>query len=882
MMAASGEPDVTMSESADFLSGGGAMGALMRAFDWTTTPLGAPEQWPVPLRTVLRILLTSHHPLFIFWGPERRCFYNDAYARSLGPEKHPAMLGAKGGDMWPEIWHIIGPQIESVIDAGGSTWHENALVPILRHGRHDEVYWTYGYSPIDDSTAPGGVGGALVICTETTQTVLAERRHAFLVKLDDALRNQADAERIVATAVEALGRHLCAARVGYGMAEPDGLHITLATNFTAGVAPLTGRFALADFGARNIESQRTGRTTVCDDVLADPDQDPAVWSAIDTRAFVSVPLVRDGRLRASLFVNDRAPREWSTADVELIEAAARRIWEALERARAEAGLRASEEELRTVLDVAPVPVWIAHDPDCRWITGNGCADALIGVPRGMNVSLSAPADAAPPPYAVYRGGRPAAASDLPAQRAVRTRRAVPAEAFEFVTHDGRRLSMLLAAMPLFDARGAVRGAVVAGADVTELQRAQSQIAERERWFAGLANAMPQLAWAETPEGRHEYFNRGWYEYTGLSETESMARDCWSVVVHPEDLSAIGARWRHSMEAGVPYEAELRIRRHDGVHRWFLARAIADRDDDGRIQRWFGTCTDIDATKRIEEDLRRTEAALRAADRRKDVFLATLAHELRNPLAPIRTAAHVLDTRDLSAAHLARCRAIIVRQASHMASLLDDLLDVSRITRGALVLRRERIALRRIVDAAVETAQPLLDARRHELLIELPRRLPLIDADPVRLTQVLSNLLTNAAKYTDPGGTITVGARLAPHALELFVRDTGIGLAPELLMKVFEMFAQVGPLEERAAGGLGVGLALARGLLALHGGHIEARSEGPGRGCEFVATFPTVLLHPSDDGPEIHGEHTREHEQRADGKARIDVVTEEPGTEQHAE
>lgn len=162
--------------SLDFLEGGGEAGALIRAYDWTSTPLGRPETWPQPLRTAVRLLLSTRHPMLLLWGHELIQFYNDAFSASLGPERHPAAIGQRGRDCWAETWPVVGPQIEQVMSGGESTWHENQLVPITRNGQVDEVYWTYSFSPIDDETAPHGVGGVLVVCTETTQAVLASRR----------------------------------------------------------------------------------------------------------------------------------------------------------------------------------------------------------------------------------------------------------------------------------------------------------------------------------------------------------------------------------------------------------------------------------------------------------------------------------------------------------------------------------------------------------------------------------------------------------------------------------------------------------------------------------------------------------------------------------
>jgi PAS domain-containing protein len=162
-----------------FLAGGGEMGALMRIRDWRRSPIGPPEGWPQSLKTAVRLLLTTGHPMFIWWGPRLIQFYNDAYRQSIGPERHPSALGQEGRVCWDEIWHIIGPQIEQVMSGRGSTWNENALVPITRNGKREDVYWTYSYGPIDDPLAPTGVGGVLVVCTETTQTVLANRRLAL-------------------------------------------------------------------------------------------------------------------------------------------------------------------------------------------------------------------------------------------------------------------------------------------------------------------------------------------------------------------------------------------------------------------------------------------------------------------------------------------------------------------------------------------------------------------------------------------------------------------------------------------------------------------------------------------------------------------------------
>jgi signal transduction histidine kinase/CheY-like chemotaxis protein len=246
---------------------------------------------------------------------------------------------------------------------------------------------------------------------------------------------------------------------------------------------------------------------------------------------------------------------------------------------------------------------------------------------------------------------------------------------------------------------------------------------------------------------------------------------------------------------------------------------------------------FDVLRRSEEQLRTTEAALREADHRKDLFLATLAHELRNPLAPIRTAVQILGSPQLAASQLQWVQSVIRRQAKHMALLLDDLLDVARITQGKLMLKTERVTLTSIVDAAVETARPLLDDRKHDLTVTLPGHAPVLDADPLRLSQVLSNLLTNSAKYTNPGGQIQLVCSIHGGAVHICVKDNGIGIPKEALPKIFEMFSQVDGASVRSEGGLGIGLSLVKGLVELHGGTIEANSDGPGQGSEFTVRVP---------------------------------------------
>ncbi|MDQ2639805.1 MAG: ATP-binding protein [Pseudomonadota bacterium] len=252
--------------------------------------------------------------------------------------------------------------------------------------------------------------------------------------------------------------------------------------------------------------------------------------------------------------------------------------------------------------------------------------------------------------------------------------------------------------------------------------------------------------------------------------------------------------------------------------------------------------DITEQKKAEEALRQGEAALRENDRRKDEFLATLAHELRNPLAPIRQAAALTRAPAVTDAQKDWSYGVIDRQVHHMALLLDDLLDISRVTRGTLELREQMTDLGTVIAMATETARPIIEARRHALTIEISDSPYSFAADPLRLAQVLSNLLTNAAKYTDPHGEIRLRASCTADTVAFSVADSGIGIPTSKLQEVFAMFSQVRSAQDRSDGGLGIGLALARGLVQLHGGTIEARSDGIGCGSEFAIRLPRKVLH----------------------------------------
>jgi PAS domain S-box-containing protein len=311
-------------------------------------------------------------------------------------------------------------------------------------------------------------------------------------------------------------------------------------------------------------------------------------------------------------------------------------------------------------------------------------------------------------------------------------------------------------------------------------------------------------------------------------------------LHPEDRERVTAAFATALDAGqrAIYDVEYRtIGREDGRTRWVAAKGRGLFDVDGRCVRVIGTAIDITARKASEQALRESEEQLRQADRRKDEFLAMLAHELRNPLAPISTASALLGRVADDPAKVQQASELIGRQVRHMTALVDDLLDVSRVTRGLIELEPTDVEMRGVVQSAIEQARPVIEVRQHRLDVEVAGDDIWVRGDRTRLVQSVANLLNNAAKYTPPGGRITLRLQRVADDVLLDVEDTGIGIGPDLLPSVFDLFVQGERTPDRSQGGLGIGLALVRALVDLHGGRIHARSDGPGCGSRFTIALP---------------------------------------------
>jgi len=540
----------TLPHTHTFLSGGGEMGQWIREYDWDNSPLGNPSTWPQALKLTVRLMLSSGHPMFIWWGPDLIQFYNDGYRASIGSDRHPGAIGQKGKICWAEIWPIIGPQVDTVMRGEGSVWRENALVPITRNGKLEDVYWTYTYDPILDEEAPNHVGGVLVIVSETTRHIQEQKKKS---------------------AEEARWRQLF-------------------TKSPAFMCLLTG-----------------------------PDH---IFEYVNLRYFELI------------------------ANREVIN--------------------------KSVRDAFPEVV-----------------------EQGFTQLLDS----------VYTTGQS------------HTGIAAPIVLVSEVTGEERQLYLDFVYHPIRDADNKITGIFVNGYDVTERVLSEKSLAEQ--------------------------------------------------------------------------------------------------------------------------------------DRRKDEFLAMLAHELRNPLAPIRNASELLKQITLDDATVHILGDLVSRQVNQLTRLIDDLLEVSRISQGRMELQKGPMLLDQAIKFAIESTSVSVAEKKLQLIYECDDALLLIDGDYARVAQSLINIIINATKYTEDGGRIKIHLRQENAVAVIDISDTGIGIEAQMLEEIFELFRQVDTSIDRSRGGLGIGLSVVRKIMQMHSGTITARSAGLGHGSIFSITLPLASYEESTTMPHIH-------------------------------
>ncbi len=553
----------------NFLAGGGEMGAIMRSHDWVSSPLGAPEAWPPSLKTAVRLILNTGHPMYIWWGPELICFYNDAYRRTLGPERHPDSLGGRGREVWAEIWHLIGHQVDYVLEGRGSTWDENRAVPITRFGRLEEIYWTYSYSPIDDETAHNGVGGVLVVCTETTQSVLAEQCRQAEADRQRRLFEQAPgfiailsgSEHIFEFVNESYDRLFDrrgflgkTVREAFPELEGQGFYELLDRVYATGE-----RFVA---GAMPISLQATPEAEPTDRYLD----------------FIYEPMRDEGGAVTGIFVEG---------------------YDVTERVSAQAGLHDAQERylaLANGIELGFCTIEVAFDDlgmatDYRFLEVSSSFERQTGIDNAAGRWMREIAPDNEQHWADTYG------------HVART--GEPARFENYSTPLGRWWDVYA-----FRITGPHRVALLFR-DITDQKRAEAALRESETRFRNMADNASVMMWVTDPSGSCTYLNARWYEFTGQSLGDGEGYG-WLAAVHPDDRPAAQQAFNSANAERRSYRIDFRLRRADGVYRWTLDTAAPRFAEDGAYMGYVGSVIDIDDRREAEERLALSEEQLRLA------------------------------------------------------------------------------------------------------------------------------------------------------------------------------------------------------------------------------------------------------------------------------
>ena len=797
------------------------MAARVSAFDWAKTPLGPMDAWPQALKVAVGICLNSRFPMFVWWGPELINIYNDAYAPILG-KRHPEALGRPARSVWGEIWPVVGPQADAVMSRGEATWNERVLLVMERNGYVEDTWFTWSYSPIPDGA--GRIGGVFCACTEETPRVLVEAQR-------DRLLAQLDTERSRLADVFHRSPSFIAVTRG-----PE--HVFELTNDR--YAELIGRRHVLGLPVREALPEVAGQGffELLDRVYATGE--PFVGQGVSIRLQRQPGHPPEERYLEFVYQPTRDPGGAVTGifchGVDLTE---RRRAEA-ERERLLAQVRAQHERTAEILESLS-DAFYAVDADFRFTYVNRETERLWGRRRedliGRHFWTEFPQAVGSHSHRMHL-------------KVMAERRPERYETLSTVV--GRWIDVSINP----EAGG---GLSCYFRDVSGRKRAEIALRESEERLQ-LAVSIAEMGTFEidlltdavtvNETGRLIY---GWAPGEALTFSKVQTH------FHPDDRERV---MRSVVEAFAPsgpgeFEVEQRIVRVDGATRWIRVRgrALFETAAGGRrAVRCVGTYLDITDQKENERERERLLAAERAAraeaeraSEAKSQFLATLSHELRTPLTPVLLTVSLMEMHPQLPDELRQDVETIRRNVELESRLIADLLDLTRVSSGKLQLDVQDVDLHAVVRSAIDICQREASAR---LVVELGARHHRVRGDPTRLQQIFWNLVNNAAKFTPPGGLITVRSSDAPGGfVRVEVTDTGVGIDEAVLPKLFNAFEQGDVRAGRQQAGLGLGLAISRRLAEAHGGAISAASAGRGRGSTFRVELPTVDV---PDAAEVPG------------------------------
>ena len=848
--------------AAAVFAGPGELRALCRVFDWARTPLGPVEAWPASLRTAAQMALASGLPSIVLWGSGLIQVYNDAYAALLGG-KHPSALGRGNLETWPEVAHINAP-IYTRVFAGETVTRADALYRLERTGVPEDVYLTLSYSPIADES--GAVGGVLVNLIETTQGVtshtLREERGRLYRELEG------ERARLAAVFRAAPGFLTVMRGPDYVIEQVNEAACRLIGRKEEELVGRPAFEAIPEARGRGFEALlervlRTGQAHFVREIPAAIRPTPGAEPETHYLDTTYLPLTDSDGAHSGVIAHgsDVTGQVLARRELDRLLAAEREARDRTERLR-----RLTDRLARALTPEAVIDAAVKVGGEA---VGTGPGNLALLDEEGATFTLVAGPSLSSDMAATWH--RLPNAGTLPIVEAVRTRRpcylrsraeylarapqlADYAEevglesmaALPLIVGDDAENARVLGALTFvftsphsFEAEdGFLRGVASQCALALERARLFDNLRESEDRFRTMTDNIPQLAWMADPSGWLFWYNQRWYEFTGTTPAE-MEGWGWRAVHHPDHVERVVTRVQHAWDTGEVWEDTFPLRSRTGEWRWFLSRAVPIRDEQGRVTRWFGTNTDITERLQAEEELRRAKEEAEHANRAKSEFLAAMSHELRTPLNAIGGYVDLMELGihgPVTEAQLASLERIRVN-GTHLLALISDILNYARLEAGQIGYDIRELSVKEILEGIEPLIGPQIRKRGLSLEAESCHPLCRVRGDRERVRQVLLNLVDNATKFTDPGGTIRLSCDADHDRVHLRVADTGHGISEDRLERIFEPFVQLERHRvEFSQQGVGLGLAISRDLARAMHGDVTAQSR-PGIGSTFTLTLP---------------------------------------------
>ncbi len=754
----------------------GEMAERIHRHPWETTSIGPISGWSETLLCAINMMLESQFPMLLIWGPEMVVLYNDACIPLEG-ERHPDALGRTGQDCWPEAWHILAPKLRSVLEQGAKLYFENELIPILQQGILTDFYWTYSYSPVRDAT--GAVCGILVVSHDVTAKLRAEReRDSIAANLTNVLESTTDGLVLL----DKQGRYTYvndqAARI-VAMRPEEMIGKTQWELFP--------HAAESEFGKQYRWAVETGIPRHFDNFYPEPLN---TW--FECHCYPSEHGI-------SIYFRD-----------------------VTEKKETERELREREERFRALAESLPQLIWMANSKGETTYCNQRVFEYFGLDASDSNIPLWRERFHPEDVENTFGAWRESIVRSEPYQVEYRLRR-----------HDGVYRHFLARAVPVRNEAGNIERWIGSCTDIHDQKLAERGLREREERFRVLADSLPQLIWMTDAMGENTYCNQRYLDYLGVTEAERTNIQ-WPELVHPDDLASTLKIWNHSVETGEPYLNEFRLRRKDGMFRYFLARAVPFRNDGDQIERWIGSLTDTHEQKLAEDALRKSEK-LATAGR----LAASIAHEINNPLAGVTNCLYLALQDD----------SLKTDTKNYLQTAEEELHRVAHITTQTLRFHKQSNSpaptdICDIVDSVLALFGQRLASKDIRVNAECERgAVAICLGDEMR--QVIANIVSNAMDAMPHGGSLRVRVKRSKSwakegldGVKIVVADSGHGISPAVMERIFEPFVST-----KEATGIGLGLWVSHGIVRKHAGAIRVRSRVMAQpsGTVFTVFIPSTSM-----------------------------------------